>query len=67
MKNKITQRKIGIRKAMELAKEKGLDFSTPTIIKYCKEFKLGKQVTGKFGRWYIDVDKWIKFLENINA
>jgi len=46
--------------AMEIAEAKGFSISRPTMIKWAKDYKIGKKV---FGRWYIDESKLLWFLK----
>jgi len=47
-------------KAIELLQKRGYDISLPTLIKWTKQYKIGKKV---FGRWYIDEAKLLWFLK----
>jgi hypothetical protein len=46
--------------AILIAKEIGIKMTRTTIIKWCKDHKIGRIIGG---RWYIDLEKFKNFLE----
>jgi len=52
---------ISTNRAMELAQDRGFTITRPTIIKWAKDYSIGKKV---FGRWYIDEAKLLWFLKH---
>jgi len=46
--------------AMQIASEKGVSVTLPTIINWCDKYSIGKKI---FGRWQVDKDKLLFYLE----
>lgn len=55
---------IGTLEAVELLAEKGLTVTNVTLINWCHKFKIGKQLSGKGGRWFIDKAKLEQLIED---
>jgi hypothetical protein len=51
-------------KAIEKAAVVGIEVSLPTLIKWCQEYKLGFQLGGKGGKWYILPEKYMKYIHS---
>lgn len=48
--------------ALKIAKDMGYDATLPTLIRWCREHGIGKQV-GSRGKWYVNKEKFVTFLE----
>jgi len=48
--------------AVEYAKQKGIELSKPTVIKYAFKHGLGYQLGGKGGKWFIFESKFRRFI-----
>jgi len=49
------------KQAAQIAQEQGINISVMTVYKWIKDYDLGYQIGGS-GKWFIYVDKYLKFL-----
>jgi len=49
------------------ANEFGISLSKPTVIKFANDYKLGYQLGGKGGRWFIIVKRFREFIDGKNT
>ena len=63
---KLSKRYWSINQAIEKAAKLGIDVSSPTLIKWCREFNLGFQLGGIGGKWYVYPDKFMRYLDGGN-
>ena len=50
--------------ALEEATKIGIELSRPTIIKWCRTMKIGFQLGGEGGKWYISPKKFMEYISN---
>lgn len=56
-----------VKEAIKYAGNLGISLSEPTMRKYCALYKLGHQLGNgaplQFNKWYVNVDKFISFID----
>ena len=63
-KKKNIRRLINTNEAIEILSKRGIHISEPTMRKWVREFKLGKQFGGKRSTWYIYPERLERFLRD---
>jgi hypothetical protein len=48
--------------AIEQAKKLGVEVSKPTLVKWIRNYKIGFQLGGEGGKWYVFPEKFMRYV-----